>query len=383
MQDTYLPQGMELPQLIIQVDRDRAAQQYGFTELDVMRSVFTALMSSAQIAPNLWIDRQSGNHYLIGVQYPEDEVRTIASLEDIPISSERNRPGTGNVRKLKEMARIERTQGPLEIYRHTGEPVSQLFLNVTGNDLRVAEATVRQQTGEMLLEYALGNLPANLAALKDDEVFKSRLEVYLRDGRKADRGNIVKKYKVDPEVLKRGIRVDVRGEVASMSESFGEMGVALGLAVLLVYLIMVAQFSSWLDPLIMIVAAPLGVIGVALMLWATGTSLNIQSCMGVLMMIGISVSNSVLLIEFANRLRQAGSPTFAAVLRRPGPVATDLDDDRSHDLWPAADGPAPAAGRRDEPTPGSCRHRRNRGIDGSDPVRGAGPVHLAKTARRG
>ena len=99
-----------------------------------------------------------------------------------------------------------------------------------------------------------------------------------------------------------------------MTESFQEMGFALFLAVLLVYLIMVAQFSSWLDPLIMIVAAPLGVIGVAIVLWATNTSLNIQSCMGVLMMIGISVSNSVLLIEFANRERSEGKNTLAAIL---------------------------------------------------------------------
>ena len=142
-----------------------------------------------QIAPNLWIDRSSGNHYLIGVQYPEDEVRSISSLEDIPISSDRNRPGTGNVRKLKEMARIERTQGPLEIFRHTGEPVSQLYLNVAGNDLRVAESIVRQQTGEMLLEYALANLPAAQRGLADDPVFKDRLETYLRDGHKNDRGS--------------------------------------------------------------------------------------------------------------------------------------------------------------------------------------------------
>ncbi len=314
IQDTYLPQGMELPQIIIQVDRNRAAQQYGFTDVDVMRSVFTALMSSAQIAPNLWIDRNSGNHYLIGVQYPEDEVRTIQSLEDIPISSDRNRPGSGNVRKLKELATIERTQGPLEIYRHTGEPVSQLYLNVGGNDLRIAETTVREQAGEMLLEYALGNLPESHRWLADDEPFKTRLEKYLREGSKSDRGNIIKKYSVDPEALKKGLRVEVKGEVASMRDSFEEMGVALGLAVLLVYLIMVAQFSSWLDPLIMIVAAPLGIIGVALVLWATNTSLNIQSCMGVLMMIGISVSNSVLLIEFANRERHNGKPTLEAIL---------------------------------------------------------------------
>ncbi|MGE3809882.1 MAG: efflux RND transporter permease subunit, partial [Gemmataceae bacterium] len=84
--------------------------------------------------------------------------------------------------------------------------------------------------------------------------------------------------------------------------------------VLLVYLVMAAQFSSWLDPLIMIVAAPLGLIGVVAMLWVTGTSFNIQSMMGVLMMVGISVSNSVLLVEFANRQRQTGMDTLSAIV---------------------------------------------------------------------
>jgi len=95
-----------------------------------------------------------------------------------------------------------------------------------------------------------------------------------------------------PCALPRGVRVTVRGEVASMRSSFAEMGWNLILAVLLVYLVMAAQFSSWVDPLIVIVAAPLGLVGVAVMLWATRTSLNIQSAMGVLLLIGISVSNS-------------------------------------------------------------------------------------------
>src|SRR5439155_14369057 len=88
----------------------------------------------------------------------------------------------------------------------------------------------------------------------------------------------------------------------------------LVVAVLLVYLIMAAQFASWIDPLIMIVSAPLGLIGVAFMLWGTQTSLNVQSCMGVLMMVGISVSNSVLLVEFANRQREQGMSVRDAVL---------------------------------------------------------------------
>ena len=314
VKDTYLPQGMELPQLLIKVDRRQAMQQFGFTDLDVMRSVFTALMSSAQIAPNLWIDRQSGNHYLIGVQFPEETVRTLQSLEDIPISAERNRPGAGNVRKLKELATIERTQGPMEIYRQTGEPVSQLFLNVAGNDLRVASETVRQLSSELFLDFALGNLPPTKVQLAEDETFKQRLGEYFRFNHRSARGDIRKTYGIDPEALKKSLRVEVRGEVASMSNSFNQMAFSLSLAILLVYLVMAAQFSSWLDPLIMIVSAPLGLIGVALALWTTDTSLNIQSCMGVLMMIGISVSNSVLLVEFANRERARGLGAKDAVL---------------------------------------------------------------------
>jgi multidrug efflux pump subunit AcrB len=159
------------------------------------------------------------------------------------------------------------------------------------------------------------NLPANKSQLAEQTDFRQKVATYLKKGRKKDREEIQKTYEVDPERLKlpQGIRVKVHGEVTSMRQSFAEMGFNLVLAVLLVYLVMAAQFSSWTDPLIMIVAAPLGLIGVIGMLWATETSLNIQSCMGVLMMIGISVSNSVLVVEFANRQRAAGLETLAAI----------------------------------------------------------------------
>src|SRR5205085_11477614 len=113
--------------------------------------------------------------------------------------------------------------------------------------------------------------------------------------------------------IPQGVRVELRGEASLMVESFEQMGVALVLAVLLVYLIMAAQFQSWVDPLVMIVAAPLGLIGVACVLWMTGSALNVQSLMGVLMMVGISVSNSVLLVEFANEKRREGSSPRTAI----------------------------------------------------------------------
>jgi multidrug efflux pump subunit AcrB len=319
VKDTYLPQALNLPQLRIDVDRTRAAL-LGFTESDVIRNIITAIMSSAQIAPNFWIDPQSGNPYFIGVQYPETIVDDIHTLENIPISSERGagKDSKSPVRLVKDVARIERTQGPVEVYHDQSSRVSQLYVSVTGNDLARVASQVEKIIDKPPLEFALKNLPDDKVELADNEEFQHQLSGYLnaKRNKRALREEIRKTYGVDADRLKlpQGVRVQVRGEVHSMRESFKEMAFSLGLAVLLVYLVMAAQFSSWVDPLIMIVAAPLGLIGVAVILWATTTSLNIQSCMGVLMMVGISVSNSVLLVEFANRQRRAGMEILEAVV---------------------------------------------------------------------
>jgi multidrug efflux pump subunit AcrB len=322
--DTYLPQGMDLPQLRVDVDRPRAAL-LGFTESDVVRNVISTLMSSAQIAPNLWIDPHSGNPYFIGVQYPEHLVENLQTLENIPISSERGARGTAAmasagrapvVRLLKDVAQIQRSQGPIEVHHRDANRVSQLFVSVGGNDLAGVAGEIERLVDQPPLEYAMTNLPADRAHLADNVDFRKDFQAYLQKSKKTLRAEIQKKYGVDAERLKlpQGVRVQVRGEVSSMRQSFAEMGFSLFLAVLLIYLVMTAQFASWLDPLIMIVAAPLGLIGVIGILWATGTSLNIQSCMGILMMIGISVSNSVLVVEFANRQRAAGLEKLEAIV---------------------------------------------------------------------
>ncbi len=260
--DSFQPQGIDLPQLRVEVDRVRASLVQ-LNESDIVRNVIVALMSSAQIAPNFWIDPKSGNPYFIGVQYPEEHVEGIDTLETIPVTPDRSGPRT-KPRQLKEVASIVRSQAPVEVFHHNASRVSQLFVNVSGQDLAGTAAEVEK-------------------ILQDTDVPK-------------------------------GLRVTVQGEVQSMRDSFRDMGFSLVLAVLLVYAVMAGQFSSWLDPLIMIVAAPLGLIGVVGMLWLTGDSLNIQSIMGVLMMVGISVSNSVLLVEFANRQMAEGIPPFEAAV---------------------------------------------------------------------
>jgi len=265
--DTYRPQSIDLPQVRIVVDRDKAAL-VGLTETDVIRNVVIALMSSAQLLPNIWLDPVSGNPYVIGVQYPEHMVRDLRTLEDIPLSPERgfgpNRASSSVPRTLKDVARIVPTQGPVEVFHYKLTRVSQIYVNVEGDDLAGAAANVERIVAE--------------------------------------------------SEVPKGLRVEVRGEVPSMRSSFREMAFALVLAVVLVYLLLAAQFSSWVDPLIVVAAAPLGLVGVTVTLWLTGSSLNVQSSMGILMLVGISVSNSVLLLQFANEQRDLGLSTRDAML---------------------------------------------------------------------
>jgi multidrug efflux pump subunit AcrB len=316
IRDTYIPQGMDLPQLRVVVDRMKAARPK-LTETDVVRNVITALMSSAQLAPNFWIDPLTGNPYVIGVQYPEYVVNSLQTLEQIPITPAAGAGKDWPLLRLEDVATIERSQGPVEVYHHNASRVSQLFINVADNDLAGVAKKVDSLVARRLpLAYAIRSLPSDRAELADNEEFRDQLKRYLSTNDRALGETLREKYKVDPQKLKmpRNIRVEVRGEVSSMRESFREMLLALALALALVYLVMAAQFSSWLDPFITIVAAPLGLIGVAFALWLTGTSLNIQSCMGILMMVGISVSNSVLLVDFANRQRESGLDPLSAVI---------------------------------------------------------------------
>src|SRR5262249_24536540 len=151
--------------------------------------------------------------------------------------------------------------------------------------------------------------------------FHPRLRAYLAEEKNVERrralGEKIKDdFQVDPASLSLppGFRFTLRGEVSSMRDSFKQLTFSLLLAVVLLYLLMAGQFASWRDPLIMIVAAPLGLIGVVVTLWLTRTSLNIQSFMGVLMMVGIALSNSTLMIDFANRRRREGMDTRSAVV---------------------------------------------------------------------
>jgi multidrug efflux pump subunit AcrB len=321
VRDTYMPQGMDLPQYKVEVDRI-AAKLLGITETDAIRNVIITLMSSAQLAPNFWIDPRSGNPYIIGVQYPEHMVRDKHTLESIPVTLDRHRPDGSRIKaRLDQVARLERTQGPAEVYHVDIERVNQILVSVGGHDMAGVAKEIERIIDEFPLEYALDRLPAERKHLADDDEFRTRLAGFLHEEKNRDQklalGRAIRQdYQVDPDQLKLppGFRFSLRGEISSMRDSFSEMTFNAGLALVLLYLLMAAQFASWRDPLIMIVAAPLGLIGVVITLWLTSTSLNIQSFMGLLMMMGIAQSNSTLLIDFANRCRRDGMDTFTAVV---------------------------------------------------------------------
>ncbi len=258
--DVRIAQRLDYPAIDIKVDRVKAAY-LGISQEDVVKNVVTALNSSVNFDPAFWIDHRSGNHYFIGAQYFEDDIRSLQTLENIPITSS----DTMRATVLKNIATFSRTTAPAVINHLNITRVIDVYANVSGRDV--------------------GSIAAEI-------------EERLKRSKKLQ--TLMAEYKP------KGYTYHIRGEVQSMQESFKQFGTGLVIATMLVYLVMVAQFRSFRDPFIILLTVPLGFIGVAFMLYFTNTNLNIQSFMGIIMMVGIVVAYSVLLVEFANRLQEKG-----------------------------------------------------------------------------
>lgn len=249
--DLQIPQDIDYPALRINIDRERASL-VGLSQKEVVDNVITALTSNQMIAPSYWVDPRSGNDYLLTVQYPEDEIHSLNDLKQIPIRSSNGTHPTD----LDAVADIKTIESPTEVDHYQLRRVVDLYVSPSGEDL-----------GKLS-----GSIEKIVAGTK----------------------------------LPEGVRVDLRGSVQGMRASFTSFGVGLLLSVVLVYLILVAQFESFLDPFIILFAIPPGLMGVLLILLLTGTTLNIMSLMGVVMMVGIVVSNSILIVDFARSLWRQG-----------------------------------------------------------------------------
>jgi multidrug efflux pump subunit AcrB len=256
--DVYIPQDIDYPSLRIAVDRTRASE-LGLTEKEIVSNVITALTSNLMIAPSVWIDPKSGNNYFLTVQYKEGQVKSLEDLKAIPLHGTNISQPT----RLDMVADIQQFKAPTEM-DHT-------------QIRRFVDIYVRPQKESL--------------------------------NRIADEINRIVSATHSPQ----GINVTLTGSVNSMNASFRSFAIGLTLSVLLLFLILVAQFRSFIDPFIILLALPPGITGVivALLLW--GTTLNVMSLMGVVMLAGISLSNSILIVEFAHHLLKEGMGVSEAI----------------------------------------------------------------------
>lgn len=259
--DVQIAQMLDAPQIDIDVDRIKA-KLLGLNQDDIAKTVLTALGSSVGFAPTIWVDPKTGIDFFMGVQYESNAIDSLDALRNIPLSlPTKDGPRT---MPLSNVAELKRVTIPGEVAHYNIARVNDVFVNAAGRDIGSVARDVE----------------ASIAGME----------------------------------LPKGVTLTLRGPVQTMKEGGQMLGVGLAVAALLVYLVLMAQFRSFTDPLIIMLAVPLGLSGVLLVLWATGTTFNIQSLMGTLMMIGVVVNSSILLVEFANqRLADGQSAAEAAI----------------------------------------------------------------------
>jgi multidrug efflux pump subunit AcrB len=260
--EVYIPQDMNYPALRLDVDRVHAGE-LGLTQKNVVDNVITALNSNAMIAPNYWVDYKTGNDYYLTVQYYEHggpAIHNTIDLRNIPLRA----PKSGATTTLDTVVSLSHVRTPTEIDHYQIQRATDLYVTPKGEDLGRISSQIEQLIKDM-------KPPANM-------------------------------------------RTTLRGMVQGMRESFTSFGFGFVLSFILLYLILIAQFRSFIDPFLIMLAIPMGFIGVFAILLLTGTTLNVMSLMGVLMLIGIADSNSILIVDFAHRLEEQGLTVRDAVV---------------------------------------------------------------------
>ena len=285
----YVPQDMNYPALRLDVDRVHAGE-LGLSQKDVVDNVITALNSNYMIAPNYWVDRKSGNDYYLTVQFFEKgqaAIHNMADLGQIPLRDPSARadlncgpsghpslgagqPGWacggegGATTVLNNVVSVKQVQTPTEVDHYQIQRVVDIYVTPAGEDL-------------------------------------GRVTGAIRD--------ILAKEKIPGNV-----RVNLRGMVQGMEASFKSFAFGFLISFVLLFLILTAQFKSFIDPLLIMLAIPMGFVGVLIILPLTGSTLNVMSLMGVLMLVGIADSNSILIVDFAHNLERQGlSPEDAVI----------------------------------------------------------------------
>ena len=257
--DIFIPQDLDYPAIQLDIDRTRA-KELGLTQKEVVGNIITALTSNAMIAPSFWIDPKTGNDYMLTVQYPEQQINSLDDLRAIPIRGQKVTDST----RLDMVSTMRRIKSPTEVDHYQLRRVIDIYVQPLGEDLGRIAASIDSLT-------ARTHIP-------------------------------------------NGVTVTLRGLVQGMRQSFRSFGVGLILSVVLLYLILVAQFRSFLDPVLILTAVPPGLTGALLILYLTGTTMNVMSLMGLMILIGMTVSDSILIVEFTRHLREDGMSVRQAVV---------------------------------------------------------------------
>jgi multidrug efflux pump subunit AcrB len=249
--DMLIPQDLDYPGLQLNVNREMAGR-LGLSSSEVVDNVITSLSSNGMIAPSYWVDPKNGNNYLLTVQFPLTQMTSMEDFKQLPVRA----PGQQQTTTLSSVSGIQSIKTPTEVDHYQLARTIDLYVSPQGEDL---------------------------------SSLQSRIEKILKN-----------------TSIPSGLRVTLRGSVEGMNRSFQSFGLGLLLSAVLVYLILMAQFASFKDPLIILLAVPPGIMGVIAILLATHTTLNVMSLMGVIMMTGIVTSNSILIVEFTRNLIREG-----------------------------------------------------------------------------
>jgi multidrug efflux pump subunit AcrB len=263
--DLHLGQVPNTPDLRVDVDRTLASQ-VGLTQRDVAQNMLISLSGTLQAAPNYWLNPATGITYNVLVQTPQYRANTVGELENTPVQSsgatsadgQGSGPAAGGpAQLLGNLATLHRGTTPANITHYDILRTSDVQMGVHGTDLGRAADAVRET---------------------------------------------IEKHRAD---LPKGSKMTLRGQVESMSASFKGLSLGLVFAIVLVYLLMVINFQSWVDPLIILMALPGAAAGILWMLFVTGTTISVPALMGSIMAVGVATANSILMITFANDQRKA------------------------------------------------------------------------------
>jgi multidrug efflux pump subunit AcrB len=275
--DLRIAQPLDYPTYKVEVDRAKALQ-FGITQQQVASSLLASLSGASLLQPNFWLDPRTGVNYSVVSQMPQHLIDSVSAMSNIPLSTSASMaagtPASATVdgstgstapQLLGNIASFSRAWDPALIEHYTVQRVIDVDCAVSGRDLGSVASAVQREIRQV------GKLPA-------------------------------------------GTRIVIRGQSSAMNQSFATLGEGLILAIVLVYLLMVANFQSWLEPFIITMAVPGALAGVLWMLVLSGTTINVESLMGAIMAVGVGVANGNLLITFANELREEGYGPVAAAI---------------------------------------------------------------------